>query len=95
MNPLEHLLEDELNRLVDRIAAATHQGTVSGTAREHPELRTRIEQVESRLAELRQALLTRYAEWEQVIEECEDLWAVAELESDGPVARPTRARRAA
>jgi hypothetical protein len=95
MNPLEHLLEDELNRLVDRIAVATHAGTVSATAKEHPELRTRIEDAESRLADLRQALLAGYAEWQQAIEECEDLWTVAELESDGPVARPARARRAA
>jgi hypothetical protein len=95
MNPLEHLLKDELNRLVDRIAVATHAGTVSVTAKEHPELRTRIEDAESRLAELRQTLLAGYVEWQQAVEECEALWAVAELESDGPVARPTRARRAA
>lgn len=95
MNPLEHLLEDELNRLVDRLAVAIHPGTVGVTASERPELRRRIEEAESRLAELRQALLERYGEWKQLIEECEDLWAVAELESDGPPAKPIRARRAA
>ncbi len=95
MNPLEHLLEDELNRLVDRLAVTIHPGTVSVTAGERPELRRRIEEAESRLAELRQGLLERYGEWKQLIEECEDLWAVAELESDGPSARPIRARRAA
>ncbi len=92
MNRLEHLLEDDLNRLVDRIAVATSPGTVGATASQHPELRSRIEQSESRVATLRAVLLARYAEWEQALEECEDLWAVAELESDGP---PTPKRRAA
>lgn len=92
MNRLEHLLEDELNRLVDRIAAATLPGTVGATASHHPELRSRLEQSESRVAALRAVLLARYAEWEQALEECEDLWAVAELEKDGP---PTPKRRAA
>jgi hypothetical protein len=95
MNALEHLLDDELNRLLDRIAAATRPGTVGATAGQHPELRSRIEQVESRLAQLRQALLARYAEWQEGIEECENLWAVAELESDGPSAPSRRSRRAA
>ena len=95
MNVLEHLLDDELNRLVDRISAATRPGTVGATASQHPELRVRIERAESRLAELRQELLARYAEWQQGIEDCENLWAVAELESDGPPAPSTRSRRAA
>lgn len=95
MNPLEHLLEDELYRLLDRIAVATRPGTVGATASQHPELRARIEQAESRLAALRAALLAGYAEWQQTIEECENLWAVAELGSEGPAAPSTRSRRAA
>ncbi|HET8576274.1 MAG TPA: hypothetical protein VFO18_04190 [Methylomirabilota bacterium] len=96
MNALEHLLDDELNRLLDRIAAATRPGTIGATAGQHPDLRARIEQAESRLAGLRAALLARYAEWQEGIEECENLWAVAELESDGPsTPSTTRSRRAA
>ncbi len=95
MNPLEHLLNDELSRLLDRIAVSTRSGTVGTTASEHPDLRARIEQAESRLAGLRAALLARYAEWQEAIEESENLWAVAELEKDGPAAASARSRRAA
>jgi len=75
MNTLERLLQDELNRLVDRIAACAGQ-TVAGVT---PDLKVRIERSEDRLTGLRAALLDGYAEWVRAIDECEDLWALAEL----------------
>lgn len=76
MNTLERLLQDELNRLVDRIAARAGDGTAAGL---EPDLRARIERAEDRLTGLRGALLDGYAEWAGAIEECEDLWTLADL----------------
>jgi hypothetical protein len=83
MNPLDRLLQDELNRLLDRIAASTGEGAVSEGLRGRPELRVRIEQVESRLAGLRADMLERYAEWTRALEECEGLWALVALQGEG------------
>ena len=92
MNALERLLQDELNRLVDRIAARA--GT-DGAAALKPELRGSIDRCEDRLTDLRAALLDGYAEWARVLEECEDLWAVAGLRRDAPDEPARISRRAA
>jgi hypothetical protein len=76
MNTLERLLQDELNHLVDRIAARAGQETAAGIK---PDLKARIERSEARLTGLRAALLDGYAEWARALDECEDLWTLAEL----------------
>jgi hypothetical protein len=90
MNTLERLLQDELNRLVDRIAARAGEDTAAGLK---PDLKARIERSEDRLTGLRAALLDGYAEWARAIEECEDLWALAGLRRETEEA--TERRRAA
>ena len=80
MNPMDQLLRDELNRLLDRIAASTRSGVAKATTRHLPDLRLRLDEAEARLAAKRQALLEQYADWQQALETCEDLWAVAQLE---------------
>lgn len=90
MNALERLLQDELNRLVDRIAARAGQETAAGVT---PDLKARIDRSEDRLTGLRAALLDGYAEWVRAIDECEDLWALAELRQETEDA--TEGRRAA
>jgi hypothetical protein len=90
MNTLERLLQDELNRLVDRIAARAGEDTAAGLK---PDLKARIERSEDRLTGLRAALLDGYAEWARAIEECEDLWALAGLRRETEEA--TEHRRAA
>src|SRR4026208_430890 len=86
MNTLERLLQDDLNRLVDRIAARMSAETGAGMAGgPRPgagmagELKARIDRSEDRVSGLRTALLDGYAEWARAIEECEDLWVLAEL----------------
>jgi len=79
MNGLERLLQDELNRLVDRIAARAGQEPAAGVT---PELKARIDRSEDRLTGLRAALLDGYAEWVRAMDECEDLWALAELRQE-------------
>jgi len=91
MNTLERLLQDELNRLVDRIAARAEDDTASGLK---SDLRAHIERCEDRLTALRAALLDGYAEWTRALEECEDLWAVAGLRKDNAEA-PRISRKAA
>lgn len=81
MSHFERLLQDDLNRLIDRIAARAGEGTAAGLK---SELRTHIERSEDRLTVLRAALLEGYAEWARAIEECEDLWALAGLKREAP-----------
>ncbi|HET9926905.1 MAG TPA: hypothetical protein VFS98_22520 [Methylomirabilota bacterium] len=90
MNALERLLQEELNHLVDRIAARAGQETAAGIK---PDLKARVERSEERLTRLRAALLDGYAEWTRAIDECEDLWALAELRQQTEDA--TERRRAA
>ena len=84
MNPLDKLLQDDLNRLVDRIAAVARADTAAESERQRPDRRARIEQSEATVARLRLDLLERYGEWQRALEECENLWALAELERDAP-----------
>src|SRR4029453_13725253 len=76
MNTLERLLQDDLNHLVDRMAARTSATPAAGLSEE---LRARIDQSEDRLSGLRAALLDGYVGWARAIEECEDLRVLAEL----------------
>ena len=92
MNTLERLLQDELNRLVDRIAARAEDDTAGGLK---SDLRAHIERCEDRVTALRAALLDGYAEWTRALEECEDLWAVAGLRKDNAEAPARISRKAA
>src|SRR3990172_2207839 len=47
MNPLDCLLRDELNRLLDRIAASTRAGVAKVSARQLPDLRARLDEAEA------------------------------------------------
>src|SRR4026209_330404 len=87
MNTLERLLQDDLNRLVDRIAARMSAETGAGMA---GELKARIDRSEDRLSGLRTALLDGYAEWARAIEECEDLWVLSELRREAEGANTGR-----
>jgi hypothetical protein len=90
MSHFERLLQDDLNRLVDRIAARAGEGTAAGLK---SDLRTRVERSEERLTALRAVLLDGYAEWERAMDGCEDLWALAALR-DEALEVPTQLRAA-
>jgi hypothetical protein len=92
MNAMERLLQDELNRLLDRIAVSAGEDTATGLT---SDLRAPIERCEERVTALRAALLDGYTEWTRALEECEDLWAVAGLRKDGAEAPARISRRAA
>ena len=60
------------------------------SARHLPDLRLRVDEAEARLSAKRQVLLEQYAEWQEALEACEDLWAVAQLELEETGAGGTR-----
>ncbi|MCI0546372.1 MAG: hypothetical protein L0027_03710 [Candidatus Rokubacteria bacterium] len=77
MNELDRLLRQDLNYLLDRLAAMTPEGIASRAAEERPELGWRLAEAEARLSAIRSVLLREYAEWGLALEECEELWALA------------------
>src|SRR5712664_2657835 len=90
MNPLDRLLRDEMNRLLDRLGASTKRGVGTASARHLPELRDRLDAAEARLTAARQTLLAQYEEWQGALGACEDLWALAQLELDETDRKSTR-----
>ena len=79
MNALERVLQDDLNRLVDRLAAVTAE-----CAEHRPSVQAQLDRAETRLSMLRQELVRGYAEWREAVEGCGDLWAMASLGADQP-----------
>jgi hypothetical protein len=82
--PLARLLQDEINRLLDRLAGALPDGTAATLAREDPDLAARIDAEEARLTELRAALLDGYRQWGDALQTLEDLWALRALKMERP-----------
>jgi hypothetical protein len=81
MSHFDRLLQDDLNRLVDRIAVRAGAGTAADLK---PDLKMHIERAEERLTVLRAVLQDAYAEWIRALDECEDVWAVAGLRREAP-----------
>ena len=86
MNAIEQLLQSDLDGLLDRLSATTREGTIAGCRDLRPELLSSIEAAEARLSEIRQDLLRDYALWQGAIDECRDLWEVAELAAEESLA---------
>lgn len=92
MNVLERVLQDDLDRLVDRLAAVTVDGMRAGEhAEASPPVQAQLDRAEARLSRVRQELLRGYVEWREALEECGDLWAMAALAVDQPSAPGLRA----
>ncbi|HEV8439973.1 MAG TPA: hypothetical protein VGT40_17930 [Methylomirabilota bacterium] len=94
MNALEQLLQDDLNHLIDRIAAATREGVVADGLARRADLVPQLHDAEARLSRVRLALLGGYAAWREALEACGDLWALADL-TDEPAELAPGQRRAA
>ena len=91
MNALEQLLQDDLCRLVDRIATTSWEGVAMGNLARGSELVGRLGDVEARVSELRLDLLSAYAAWRQALQECGDLWALAALSAEPTTLAEARA----
>jgi hypothetical protein len=93
MNRLESLLQIELDRMVDRLAAGAPEDAVAILNERDPQLRALMDEVEGRLAALRASMLDKYSEWSRSLEVYGDLWALAALKTTGT--RDVPERRAA
>lgn len=77
MNSVDRTLSEELVNLVDRLSGSVPEGCLTTISAQRPTLRTRIEEVESRLAAARASILEDYARWRRSLEDLENLWALA------------------
>jgi hypothetical protein len=87
MNAVDVVLQDELGRLMDRLAGAVPSGSLEATSAANPRLRSRLDDIEVSLAAARAALLEDYGRWRRTLEELENLWALASWVS-GPAEQP-------
>ena len=90
-NTLERLLEDDLNRLIDRMAVTAREGLLAGCAERRPDLSSRLDDLDTRLSDLRAALLHGYEIWRGALDECDALWALIALADETPAALERRA----
>jgi hypothetical protein len=77
MNPVERLLADDVNHLMDRLAGTVPGGCLETVTSRHPVMRARLEEVEAQMAGLRAAMLDGYGRWRRALEDVENLWALA------------------
>ncbi|MBM3221927.1 MAG: hypothetical protein FJZ38_25210 [Candidatus Rokubacteria bacterium] len=87
MNAVDAVLQDELGRLMDRLAASVPGGSLEATSAGNPALRHRLDDVEITLATARATLLEDYGRWRRTLEDLESLWALASWAS-APAAEP-------
>jgi hypothetical protein len=77
MNAVDVVLRDEIERLMDRLAASVPGGSLEATSAANPTLRARLDDLEVALATARTALLEDYGRWRRVLDDVENLWALA------------------
>jgi len=77
MNAVDVLMHDELDRLMDRLAASVPGGSLETTTATNPTLRDRLDDMEISLATARAALLEDYGRWRRTLEDLESVWALA------------------
>jgi hypothetical protein len=91
MNALEQLLQDDLYRLVDRIATTAGKGVAVDNLTRGTALVARLGEAEARVSALRLDLLSAYVAWGQALQDCGDLWAVAALSAEPTLEEPRAA----
>lgn len=77
MNPMDRLLNDEITRLVDRLASSVPEGGLDRLRAINPTLKLRLDEMETTLAGLRSTLVEGYGRWGQALDDLENLWALA------------------
>ena len=90
MNAVDVVLQDEVGRLMDRLAATVPSGSLTTTSARNPMLRARLDDVEISLATARAALLEDYGRWRRVLDELEPLGAGGLRVRPGRRAGPVR-----
>ena len=82
-NPMEQVLNHDINRLLERLAGSVPGGCLEITAGRKPGLRRRLDEVEAQMATLRASMLENYGRWRLAMEDVENLWALAAWKSAG------------
>jgi hypothetical protein len=77
MNAMDRVLNDDLNRLLDRLAGSVPGRCLETAAAHHPVLRVRLDEAEAELAAIRADLIEGYGRWLRALEDVENLWALA------------------
>ncbi|HYB44158.1 MAG TPA: hypothetical protein VEL75_20445 [Candidatus Methylomirabilis sp.] len=91
MNPLERLIQTDLNLLIDRLAVVTREGLLADCAERRPDLVEQLAEAESRLTAARRDLIQSYAFWRDALEAWGDVWALLELAAGPPACGERRA----
>jgi hypothetical protein len=84
MNKIEEWMNQELTETVNAIGRDLPPGTLAFLAAHHPDLRSRIEAAEARLASRREELAELYGAWRGALEELQNLWSLAGWEAGQP-----------
>lgn len=77
MNAVERVLNEDLDRLLDRLSATVPGQCLAVTAAQHPTLKARLDEMETQMASIRGGLLEGYGRWKRALEDVENLWALA------------------
>src|SRR5215510_9465261 len=77
MNPVERVLDEEVSRLLDRLAGSIPGGCLDAIGGHAQTLRRRLDEVEHQMAGIRASLLEGYGRWRRALEDVENLWALA------------------
>ena len=77
MNAVDVVLQDELGRLMDRLAATVPGGSLEATNVSNSTLRSRLDDMDDLLALARTALLEDYGRWRKALDDLENVWALA------------------
>jgi len=86
MNAVEQVLDDEVSRLLDRIAGSVPDGCLESVAVRIPTLKRRLDDAEHHMAGIRASLLEGYGRWRRALEDMENLWALATWRTVAPEA---------
>lgn len=91
MNAVDRVLTDDVNRLLDRLAASVPGGCLDGATARHSTLRLRLDEAEAEASALRLELLEGYGRWQRALEHIENLWALAAWRSASSEELPQQA----
>ena len=84
MSRMEQSLAQELSEVLDEIARDVPTGTLAFINAHDPTLRSRIDEVEARLAVQRNELIAHYDSWRSALEELQNLWGLAGWKAGQP-----------
>jgi hypothetical protein len=79
---MEQWLDQELSKVLDAIAGEVPSGTLAFITAHDPFVRSRIDEVEARLAAYRNELIAQYDSWRSGLEELRDLWSLAGFKAE-------------